>query len=542
MGKTPKRYDTFAADTLNDVSLARRVSRSLERAPPCGRAPPPGIEGRLRVIPHGWISPLGRNPDVRRPGADILRIGHWGHLSTLKGIDLLLNALTMLGDAVKSKIHLDLFGDAVYPAERPMVEDLVARLPVTWHQGPYKPESLMNVPLDVAVIPSRCSESHSFVLDEAFLLGLPAIVPDVGALAERLNGAGATFTAGDAASLAGVLSELAGRQDGSRRLAPPHSEGPEPSPTTPWRSTRSTGRRSAWRLPLRDDAARAPRTTAVVPSRRAERRNAMIDHLRGDLSNARSDIVRATAAMAEMEHYHKEKDKVIEWLKSQAEELGALKIERNTTKAQYEQAIATLKDTTQQLRAELLEARRGYSETVLQLEALIGDAKTVNSETLQRLAAKDMLLDEVARAFAEQTRRKRRTRPPPSVGARHEHFDRTRARRPAQFHVVRSRRFRSASKRGIRNTTRGRGCPHRNRRRTRSSGSRDDAAFGATRIRVERPDRPTGVGTNSTHAASRRSHPHGGHRSRTPEEAPRGFGRTRSGPPTAGRRLRSFEA
>ncbi len=397
--------DLFAADTANDVSLARRVivPTNAHRHTVARRLP--GIDGRLRVIPHGWISGVGRTPDRKRPGADVLRLGHWGHLSKLKGVDILLDALSMLGDATRAKVHLDLFGEAVYPNERPEIEARVAKLPVTWHRGPFKPETLMEVPMDLAVIPSRCSESHSFVLDEAFLLGLPAIVPNVGALAERVGGAGATFTHGDPANLAGIITDAAeGRLDldAWRKSIPRPRAFSDHALAIESLYRETVGMASP--LATTPASLRSRRTSFL--SRKVETRNATLDHMRGSLANAKSDLERAGAVMAEMEHYHKEKDKVIDWLKSQTAELDQLRQERSTTKAQYENAVAALEDTTHQLRLELANTRRDHSETVHQLESLLGDYKIENQAYMQRLASKDRLLDDVAKALDAQTRDK----------------------------------------------------------------------------------------------------------------------------------------
>jgi chromosome segregation ATPase len=83
-------------------------------------------------------------------------------------------------------------------------------MPVQFH-GAYRPPDLEALELDIAVLPSIASESYSFALDEAFRLGLPALVPDRGALVERIGAAGLTFRAGEADDLARRLQEILDR-------------------------------------------------------------------------------------------------------------------------------------------------------------------------------------------------------------------------------------------------------------------------------------------------------------------------------------------
>jgi hypothetical protein len=62
--------------------------------------------------------------------------------------------------------------------------------------------------LDLAVFPSLCHETYSFVLDEAFTLGLPVVVPNRGAFPERIGEAGLTFQWGDPGDLAKKIAWL----------------------------------------------------------------------------------------------------------------------------------------------------------------------------------------------------------------------------------------------------------------------------------------------------------------------------------------------
>ena len=182
---------------------------------------------RLEVLPHGTLHDLQGTPSLagpprRRP----LRVGHWGHLMWQKGPHLLLEAVRKLSDPGAVEVHL--IGEAGDPTYREELVVLARDISVTFH-GPFAPKDLERLDLDVAVFPSLCHESHSFVLDEAFQLGLPVIVSDRGAPAERVGAAGLVFAAGDVDDLAAKLAHLLvepGALERMRRATPkdpPHT-------------------------------------------------------------------------------------------------------------------------------------------------------------------------------------------------------------------------------------------------------------------------------------------------------------------------------
>jgi hypothetical protein len=80
-------------------------------------------------------------------------------------------------------------------------------LPVIFH-GEYNYRDLRSAGLDLAVFPSLCWETYSFVLDEALQIGLPVIVPNRGAFCERVGDAGLLFEYGDGRDLANKIESL----------------------------------------------------------------------------------------------------------------------------------------------------------------------------------------------------------------------------------------------------------------------------------------------------------------------------------------------
>ena len=159
---------------------------------------------RMEVLPPGRLRRLNpaSSPAVfTRP----LRVGYWGSLVWWKGPHLLLEALHRLPDPGMVEAHV--FGLPAEPDYGSQLQALAAGLSVVFH-GRFRPPDLQREGLQVAVFPSLCYESHSFVLDEAFQLRIPVIVPDRGAPAMRVGSAGLTFKVGDAADLASKIGSV----------------------------------------------------------------------------------------------------------------------------------------------------------------------------------------------------------------------------------------------------------------------------------------------------------------------------------------------
>ncbi|CBE67384.1 protein of unknown function [Candidatus Methylomirabilis oxygeniifera] len=164
---------------------------------------------RLQVVPLGspveW--PQGAVEERRPDGEGPLRIGYWGYLAPLKGVHTLLEAARVLAGESDSRFEWHLLGSSTDSMYDEKLRTLAEGLPVTFH-GPYLHSDVAALDFDVAVFPSLCYETYSFVLDEAFQLGLPVLVPDRGAPADRIGGRGMTFRAGDPHDLAQRLRFL----------------------------------------------------------------------------------------------------------------------------------------------------------------------------------------------------------------------------------------------------------------------------------------------------------------------------------------------
>ena len=164
-------------------------------------------EDRMVVLPHGSLTESLAPARPSPPADGLVRIGHWGHLSATKGVHLILEAARRLPSADRGRLEIHLWGECSDAAYDARLRELSRGLRVVRHGG-YEAEGLGGVMLDWAIIPSLASESWSFVLDEAFALGLPVIASDRGALGERVGDAGLCFEAEDAGALAGCLERV----------------------------------------------------------------------------------------------------------------------------------------------------------------------------------------------------------------------------------------------------------------------------------------------------------------------------------------------
>lgn len=162
---------------------------------------------RLLVIPHGSIVRLSPHTDNDRPRFPHrpLRLAYWGFLVPFKGVHLLLEAARQLKD--RSAVEVLLVGSAPDARYFAYLQELAEGLSVTF-LGAYRQTDLTRLDADLAVFPSLAYESYGFVLDEAFQLGFPVIVPDRGAMASRAGDAGLIFAAGDSGALAGRIQEV----------------------------------------------------------------------------------------------------------------------------------------------------------------------------------------------------------------------------------------------------------------------------------------------------------------------------------------------
>jgi len=170
---------------------------------------PHGLDVEFQVSrPACELEPLERaRPKPPAAGSPLL-VGVWGQVSALKGIDLLLSAASKLQPG---RVRLELAGREQEPGwldaqlrEHPDLE-------LMWH-GEFDRQTLEDHPVASAHVmasATRARESHGLVLDEARVLGMPAVLPAAGAFVERAAEGGCKlYKAQDVDSLAACLDEL----------------------------------------------------------------------------------------------------------------------------------------------------------------------------------------------------------------------------------------------------------------------------------------------------------------------------------------------
>ncbi len=197
----------FQESSVNELTLASQVMVLSESHRLAMEAYQPCLAGRIRVVPPPCMT-KGVSPEkpTKATTAGPLRLAYWGALIPIKGLHLLLEAMGGLGP--QQDVTLDVWGeyssnDAAYKAQ---IDRLSARVVVRSH-GSFEPQDI-GADYDLAVFPSICHESYSFTVDEALSREIPVLVPAQGAPADRLQGRGDVFEAGDAQSLGRVLKRV----------------------------------------------------------------------------------------------------------------------------------------------------------------------------------------------------------------------------------------------------------------------------------------------------------------------------------------------
>lgn len=274
-----------------------------------------GIErDRIDVLPLGAIRALRRGEsaaaadDAARFPHGPLRIAHWAHMSEIKGTHVVLEAMRELfdGAAEPPPVELHLFGAFVTQAYGARLQALAEGLPVTFH-GSFGPSDLERARFDVAVIPSITAESYSYVVDEAFDLGAPILVSDLGALPERVGHAGASFATGDPVALAERVREILADPTilERRRAAIPERRTAMDDHAAAVLAKYETARQANPVAP-RDEAARLRKRLVETLERLEDRRVSLLDlegraeYLTAESWRASSELVRAEARAREL--------------------------------------------------------------------------------------------------------------------------------------------------------------------------------------------------------------------------------------------------
>jgi len=158
-------------------------------------------------------------PDVKaippreiNKGEKRYRLAFFGQINPYKGLDLLLQAITLLPQNIRNRIRLDVHGanlDVQQSSFKAKVLDLLEDVEDVVHlRGQYDSEQLPSrmAECDWVIMPSIWWENSPVVIQEAIRFGRPLIGANIGGMKEKIEGiAGLTFEARSAPSLADAI-------------------------------------------------------------------------------------------------------------------------------------------------------------------------------------------------------------------------------------------------------------------------------------------------------------------------------------------------
>lgn len=150
---------------------------------------------KITVIENGQADEAPLPPRPLADGETRNRFGFFGQITPYKGLDVVLEALTLMKEEDSEKTVLEVHGAnlELQPEDyRQKVERLRAPLMergvVQW-VGPYQPHELRNrmASVDWVVVPSIWWENSPMVIQEAFVCGRPLVVSDIGGMKEKVS-------------------------------------------------------------------------------------------------------------------------------------------------------------------------------------------------------------------------------------------------------------------------------------------------------------------------------------------------------------------
>jgi len=172
---------------------------------------------RISIIENVSRAAVSSRPRPRhgeRPSG-ALRVGFFGQISMLKGIQVVIEAAAILQAEERSDIVLVIHGDHSNQPESfragflSQVDAFGANI---GFEGAYAngDVDMLMAEVDVVLVPSVWWENSPVVIQEAFRNGRPVICSDIGGMAEKVTHGetGLHFKAGSARALAGVLKAL----------------------------------------------------------------------------------------------------------------------------------------------------------------------------------------------------------------------------------------------------------------------------------------------------------------------------------------------
>ncbi len=155
----------------------------------------------VRVQPHPELGlPVRQRPNV--PG-NILNVCILGGISPQKGRPL-LDQLVAITRARNLPLRWVVIGTTDLEGERQDPDYIITGK----YQREQLPELFDRYSINAGLLPALWPETFSYVLSECWILGVPVIVPKIGALAERVTATGAGWIIGSPASAEAITDKL----------------------------------------------------------------------------------------------------------------------------------------------------------------------------------------------------------------------------------------------------------------------------------------------------------------------------------------------
>lgn len=141
----------------------------------------------LYGIQHPTVEAQAAARERRQAGT--LRLGYVGQIKPHKGVDIIIDAVTLLLDA-GAALTLDIWGTTSGAPDygAALEKQTVSYAAIQWSDS-YSSEQLWDVlgRFDVLIVPSRWYENSPTVILEAFALGIPVIATNLGSMPELVK-------------------------------------------------------------------------------------------------------------------------------------------------------------------------------------------------------------------------------------------------------------------------------------------------------------------------------------------------------------------